>query len=116
MYKRQVQPTLTEGYTVTVAVDVANEGGVAGEETLFLFLRDPVASVARPVLELKAFAKAILKPGERKTVQFTLKPADFEFLDKNLKPRFEPGAFEISVGQSADRTKLLTAKIQGKAR
>jgi beta-glucosidase len=68
------------------------------------------------VLELKAFAKAMLKPGECKTVQFMLKPSDFEFLDKNLKPRFEPGAFEISVGQSADRTKLLTTKIQGKAR
>ena len=89
---------------------------MAGEETLFLFLRDPVASVARPVLELKGFAKAILKPGERKTVRFTLKPSDFEFLDRNLKPRFEPGVFEISVGQSADRTKLLTAKVQGKAR
>ena len=112
----KVQPEFTEGETVAVEVSVSNEGGVAGEETVFLFLRDPVASVARPVLELKGFAKAILKPGERKTVRFTLKPTDFEFLDKNLKPRFEPGAFEISVAPSADRTKLMTAKIQGKAR
>ena len=112
----KVQPEFAEGDNVAVTVDVSNEGAVAGEETLFLFLRDPVASVARPVLELKGFAKAILKPGERKTVHFTLKPADFQFLDRNLKPRFEPGAFEISAGQSADRTKLLTAKVQGKAR
>jgi beta-glucosidase len=112
----KVQPEFTEGDTVAVAIDVLNEGSVAGEETLFLFLRDPVASVARPVLELKSFAKAILNPGERKTVSLTLNPADFEFLGRDLKPRFEPGAFEISVGQSADRTKLLTAKIQGKAR
>ena len=48
---------------MTVEVEVANEGDVAGEETLFLFLRDPVASVARPVLELKGFAKAVLKAG-----------------------------------------------------
>ena len=112
----KVQPEFAEGDNVAVTVDVSNEGAVAGEETLFLFLRDPVASVARPVLELKGFAKAILKPGERKTVRFTLKPSDFEFLDRNLKPRFEPGVFEISVGQSADRTKILTAKVQGKAR
>ncbi len=112
----KVPSEFTEGDTVTVAVDVSNEGSVAGEETLFLFLRDPVASIARPVLELKGFAKATLKSGERKTVCFTLKPADFEFLDKNLQPRFESGAFEVSVGQSADRTKLLTAKVQGNAR
>jgi beta-glucosidase len=111
-----VQPEFNEGGTVAVAVDVSNEGTVAGEETIFLFLRDPVASVARPVLELKGFAKAVLKPGERKTVHFTLKPNDFQFLDKNLKPLFEPGLFEISVGQSADRTKLTTAKTQGKAK
>ncbi|MEW6449634.1 MAG: glycoside hydrolase family 3 N-terminal domain-containing protein [Pseudomonadota bacterium] len=112
----KVPSEFTEGDTVTVAVDVSNEGSVAGQETLFLFLRDPVASIARPVLELKGFAKATLKSGERKTVCFTLKPADFEFLDKNLQPRFESGAFEVSVGQSADRTKLLTAKVQGNAR
>jgi beta-glucosidase len=112
----QVQPEFTQGADVPVAVDVTNEGSVAGEETLFLFLRDPVASVARPVLELKGFAKAVLKPGERKTIRFTLKSPDFEFLDQHLKPRFEPGAFDVSVGQSADRTKLLTARVQGKAR
>jgi beta-glucosidase len=73
----KVQSEFTEGDAVTVAVGVSNEGPVAGEETLFLFLRDPVASVARPVLELKGFAKATLKPRERNTVRFTLKPSDF---------------------------------------
>ena len=92
--------------SVTVEAEVANEGGVAGEETLFLFLRDPVASVARPVLELKDFAKAVLKPGERKTVRFTLARSDLAFLDRDLKPRVEPGEFQIFVGPSADRSKL----------
>ena len=44
---------LRPGEAITVEVEVANEGAVAGEETIFLFLRDPVASVARPLLELK---------------------------------------------------------------
>ena len=94
------------GETVSVEADVVNQGDVAGEETLFLFLRDPVASVARPMLELKGFAKARLAPGARETVRFTLKPDDFAFLDKALKPCVEPGEFHIHVGPSADRTKL----------
>ena len=92
---------------MTIEAEVANEGGVAGEETLFLFLRDPVASVARPVLELKDFAKAVLKPGERKTVRFTLARNDLAFLGRDLKPRVEPGEFQIFVGASADRSKLV---------
>ena len=102
------------GETVTVEAEIANEGGVAGEETLFLFLRDPVASVARPMLELKGFAKVRLAPGARETVRFTLKPGDFAFLDKALEPRVEPGEFQIYVGPSADRTRLTAITIRGR--
>jgi beta-glucosidase len=102
---------LGQGGSVLIEVEVTNAGRVAGEETLFLFLRDPVASVARPVLELKGFAKAALAPGEQKTVQFRLTPDDLSFLDRDLKPRVEPGRFEIFVGPSADRAKLLSTTI-----
>ena len=53
---------LRPGETIAVEVEVANEGAVAGEETVFLFLRDPVASIARPLLELKGVAKIALEP------------------------------------------------------
>lgn len=99
------------GQTVDVAVEVANEGAVAGEETVFVFLRDPVASVARPVLELKDFTKVALMPGERHTVRFELGPEAFSVLDARLQPRIEPGAFEILVGPCADRTRLTSTKI-----
>jgi beta-glucosidase len=98
--------------SVVVEVGVANEGDVAGEETVFVFLRDPVARVARPVLELKGFAKIRLAPGKRGVVRFELVPEDFSFLDANLQPRLEPGAFEILVGPSADRTRLTSTTIR----
>jgi beta-glucosidase len=99
------------GETVTVQAELTNAGSVVGEETAFLFLRDPVASIARPVLELKRFAKVTLAPGENQTVRFTLRADDFAFLDKDLRPRNEPGAFEILVGPCADRSKLRAATI-----
>jgi beta-glucosidase len=97
---------------VTVEAEVANTGSVAGEHTLFLFLRDPVASVARPVLELKRFTKVTLKPGERSTVRFTLAHDDLGFLDREFKPRVEPGEFQVFVGPSADRSKLAAATLR----
>jgi beta-glucosidase len=100
------------GENVTVQAEIANEGDVAGEETVFLFLHDVVASVARPVLELKGIAKAVLAPGERKTVRFVLTKADFAFLDQDLKHRVEPGVFEILVGPCADRDQLTVTAIE----
>lgn len=102
----------SRGETVAVEADVSNEGAVAGEETVFLFLRDPVASVARPVLELKNFAKVALAPGAGQTVHFTLQPDDLAFLDKDLQPRVEPGVFEIFVGPSSDRSRLIKATVR----
>jgi beta-glucosidase len=100
---------------VAVEIEVANEGEVAGVETVFLFLRDPVASVARPVLELKRFARIALEPGEHGTVRFTLTAPDLAFLDRELKPRIEPGAFELLAGPSADRSRLSSLTIRVKA-
>ena len=99
------------GAPVTVEAEILNAGEVAGEETVLLFLRDPVASVARPALELKGFAKAMLAPGARQTVQFRLSGSDFAF-DQKLEPRIEPGTFEILVGPKADRNKLKAVTIR----
>ena len=88
--------------TIEVSLAVHNESLVDGEATLFLFVRDPVASVARPLLELKGVQKAILAAGERKTVTWRLPVKDLSFVGQNLDRVLEPGRFEIHVGQSAD--------------
>ena len=104
-------PTFAAGDAVTVEAEVVNDGEVAGEETVFLFVRDPVARIARPVLELKGFAKVALAPGAATVVRFTLEAEDFGYLDEDLKPRIDPGAFEILVGRSADRDRLTATTI-----
>jgi beta-glucosidase len=104
--------TVRPGATITIEVEVANEGAVAGEETVFLFLRDPVASLARPLLELRGVAKIALDPGTHGTVRFTLGTDDLAFVGPDLAPRLEPGAFEIHVGPSAARRGLLGTTIE----
>jgi beta-glucosidase len=101
---------------VTIEAEINNEGPLDGEQTVFCFLRDPVASVSRPALDLKGFAKVKLAAGTRQRVSFTLKPADFALLDRNLEPVIEPGAFEILIGPSADRARLVAATVHCRAR
>jgi len=101
-----------EGDTIQVRVDVANVGPRAGQETVFLFTHDPVASVARPLLELKGFGKIDLQPGESGTVTLKLPVAELRFLGPDLRPVLEAGEIEILVGPCAERSQLLTQSIQ----
>ncbi len=66
-----------------------------------LYVRDVVASVARPVRELKGFLRVHLSPGESRDVVFTLTDADLGLLDANLRRVLEPGTFHIMVGASS---------------
>ena len=66
-----------------------------------LYIRDEVSSAPRPVLELKAFRRITLRPGERRTVRFDLGPDALAFQDTNMQRRVEPGAFNISTGPSS---------------
>jgi len=100
------------GEDVSASLDVVNEGTIPGEATIFLFIRDVVASIARPLLELKGFAKIALAPGERATVSLPIPASAFAFPDAELRPAIEPGRFELSVGFSADRARLLTTSIE----
>jgi beta-glucosidase len=97
--------------TMQIRVDVRNEGARAAQETVFLFTHDKIASVARPLLELKGFAKIELRPGESGTVSLSLRAAELRFLGPDLEPVFEPGEVEILVGPCADRSQLLTAIV-----
>lgn len=97
--------------TMKIRVDVRNEGGRAAQETVFLFTHDKLASVARPLLELKGFAKIDLQPGEVGTVTLSLHATELRFLGLDLEPVFEPGEVEILVGPCADRAQLLATTI-----
>jgi beta-glucosidase len=109
----RVSPLIIEDTdTVDIRVDVRNEGARAAQETVFLFTHDKVASVARPLLELKGFAKIDLRPGAQGTVSLALRAMDLRFLGLDLEPIFEPGEVEILVGPCADRSQLLAATIR----
>jgi beta-glucosidase len=88
-------------------VTVRNSGARAGEEVVQLYAHDPVASVSRPVQELRGFRRVALAPGEAKRVAFTLSPAQFAIWDSG-RWRIEPGEIELMVGASS-------ADIRGRA-
>jgi beta-glucosidase len=108
---RVTPETVGDGDTIEVSIDVSNRGGRAAEETVFLFVHDRVASVTRPVLELKGFGKITLEPGKSGTVALSMPAAALRFLGRDLAPVFEPGEVEVLVGPSADRTQLLKSAI-----
>jgi len=71
--------------------------------------------VARPLLELKAWAKVTLGPSQLKVVAFTLSAESFRVLDQNFESVLEPGDFHIFVGLNADRKSLLRASLRALA-
>jgi beta-glucosidase len=91
---------------VSVSFTVENTGQVAGDEVPQLYIHDLVASVTRPLKELRDFARITLAPGEKKTVTFTLTPAQLSFLDERMKPVVEPSKFDVMIGASSDDIRL----------
>ncbi|MGP7795477.1 glycoside hydrolase family 3 N-terminal domain-containing protein [Sphingomonas sp. CLY1604] len=87
--------------TVIVETEATNTGAVAGDEVVQLYVHDRVASVTRPLRELKGFERVTLAPGETRTVRFTLGPEAFRFLDLAMREVVEPGMFDISVGPNS---------------
>ncbi|QEC75283.1 glycoside hydrolase family 3 N-terminal domain-containing protein [Mucilaginibacter ginsenosidivorax] len=91
---------------VQVSVDVTNTGARAGDEVVQLYLKDEVSSVTTYEYDLRGFERVNLKPGEKKTVQFTLHPDDLALLDKNMNWTVEPGKFMVMIGSSSEDIKL----------
>jgi beta-glucosidase len=71
-----------------------------------------VASVSRPLLQLAAFARQELAPGETRTVTLTVPAERLQFLGQDLRPVFESGTVEILVGPRAERADLLAGTVQ----
>jgi len=87
--------------SVQVFVTIKNTGSRDGDEVVQLYTRDMLASVARPVMELKGFQRVHIKAGEAKTISFLINPDMLSLLDVNLKRIVEPGAFKIMIGASS---------------
>ena len=87
--------------TLDVSVDVANVGARAGDEVVQLYLQDLVASVTRPVQELRGFQRVTLEPGQTRTVTFRVGPQDLGFYDREMKWVVEPGEFRVRVSNSS---------------
>lgn len=83
---------------LTVTFDLENTGKYEGTEIAQLYVQDKVASVTRPVKELKRFARVTLKPGEKKTVSFELPISELAFWNLNMVKTVEPGDFGLWVG------------------
>jgi beta-glucosidase len=88
--------------SLTVRVTVENTGSRAGDEVVQLYARRARASVTRPVLELKGFARVGLEPGERRTLAFEVPAGQLGFYDRQLAYVVEPGVVELLVGASSE--------------
>ncbi|PRY52996.1 beta-glucosidase [Arcticibacter pallidicorallinus] len=87
---------------------LTNTGKVTGEEVVQLYIHDEVASIARPLKQLKGFQKLSLKPGESRELKFTIKSELLSFYDNDLNWIAEPGKFKLMVGSASDDIRLQT--------
>jgi beta-glucosidase len=99
----QVNPKQISGdQAVTITVEVRNTGKREGRETVQLYINDRVASVTRPVKELKAFQKINLAAGDKTTVSFRVSPDQLAFYNFEMKRVTEPGMFGVFVGGNSE--------------
>jgi len=98
---------ISRGDTVTISAELTNTSTVAADEVVQFYVRDLVASITRPVRELKGFRRLRLEPGEVITVDFELHTDDLSFFGRDMKEIVEPGEFHVWIGGSSE-TQLRT--------
>ncbi|WP_114791684.1 glycoside hydrolase family 3 N-terminal domain-containing protein [Niabella yanshanensis] len=103
--KKQIKPS----DSIRIQLTVKNTGTRDGDEVVQLYLRDELASVARPVMELKGFQRIHLKGGQSRQLSFVVCPEHLSMLDKDLRPVIEPGSFRIMIGASSKDIRLREA-------
>ena len=97
---------------IIASVNVTNTGTRKGKETVQLYIRQMVGSIARPVKELKGFQQITLEPGETKKVTFPISANDLKFYNSDLKYAFEPGAFKVFIGTNSTDVKEADFKLE----
>jgi len=110
----RIEPQRIEtGGQAQVSVELTNTGSRAGDEVAELYIHQRVASVTRPVMELKRFKRVTLKPGEKQTVEFTITPDVLSMLNVDMHRVVEPGIFDIMVGPSSSRVSKVFLEVAG---
>ena len=89
------------GGSIEVSVDVTNTGLRSGREVVQLYLRDVVADVTRPLLELADWVSLVLEAGATGTATFTVTPAQLSYYDRTMTLRVDPGEAVVTVGPDA---------------
>jgi beta-glucosidase len=105
--------TMSSHGVVEVSADVKNEGAVAGDEVVQLYIHDPVASIEQPVRRLRGFQRVTLEPGETKSVKFRLGPSDVGFYDEMGNLVVEPGQIEVFLGDSSEAPQVGSFEVTG---
>ena len=104
--------TMARDGSIKASVNVTNNGSREGTEVVQLYIRDLVGSISRPVKELKDFARITLKPGEAKTVEFTITADKLKFYNSELKYDCEPGEFDLMIGPNSRDVETLRFTLQ----
>ncbi len=104
--------SIGRGETIKVEADVTNTGNVEADEVVQLYVRDLVASVARPVRELKSFRRVHFKPGQRQTITFSLSEQDLAFYDQSMQLKSEAGDFQVWIAPDSISGSPATFRLQ----
>jgi beta-glucosidase len=96
-------PVLQDKQSLTVSAQVTNRGTRDATETVQMYIRTLVASVVQPVRKLVSFQRVLLKPGEQRTVQFTISASDLTFYNEQLQLVTEPGRIQVWIAPDASR-------------
>ena len=101
-----------DDWKITATINVKNTGSRDADEIVQLYIRDMVASISRPVKELKGFQRIHLAAGESREISFDITPEMLKFYNAELKHVIEPGDFQIMVGGNSKevKTQNLTVK------
>ena len=89
-----------------VSVVITNAGEMDGDEVVQVYIRDLVASTARPRKQLCAFKRVHVKAGETVTVELPLQRSAFELVNPQMERVVEPGQFELQIGTSSADIRL----------
>lgn len=111
---------LAPGGSVTISAAITNTSGIDADEVVQLYIRDPVAQVARPVQEMRGFARVAIPAGETRRAVFTLRPEQFAYLAPSGRFEADAGRIDFRIGPASDDIRLtgsidLTAPIVAEA-
>lgn len=110
----RVEPAqILAGGTAKVSVDVTNVGSREGDEVPQLYIHQRVSSVTQPVEQLRGFERITLRPGEKRTVEFSVTPDTLSILNVDMHRVVEPGVFDLMVGPSSDQTNSVKLTVLG---